>query len=146
MADDSSWYELYKSITSEKDLAEKDQQRMVRRERRRIKRKARRRKVRIDKIVRSLKVREAYRARANIPMRSTSRDRYHDYTDREHEERLLQEQLQLRQQIVAQHQSNQNIQNVLMGLAAVRALLDAAQGSGSGAEGAAVMAGAQGPE
>ena len=25
MAEDSSWYELYKSITSEKDLAEKDQ-------------------------------------------------------------------------------------------------------------------------
>ena len=38
MSEDSSWYELYKSITSEKDLAEKDQQRMVRRERRRIKR------------------------------------------------------------------------------------------------------------
>ena len=34
-------------------------------------------------------------------MRSTSGDRYHDYTDREYEEKLLAEQLQLRQQIVA---------------------------------------------
>ena len=91
MTEDSSWYELYKSITSEKDLAEKDQQRMVRRERRRIKRKQRLRKIRIEKIVRSLKVREAYRTREKIPMRSTSKDRYHDYTDKEYEERLLQE-------------------------------------------------------
>lgn len=81
-------------------------------------------------------------------MRSTSGDRYHDYTDKEYEEKLLQEQLQLRQQIVAQHQSNQNIQNVLMGLAAVRALLDAAQGNpAAGADPAMLQAlGAQGPE
>jgi len=96
MTDDSSWYELYKSITSEKDLAEKDQQRMVRRERRRIRRKQKLRKTRVDKIVRSLKVRESYRTREQIPMRSTSKDRYHDYTDREYEEKLLAEQLQLR--------------------------------------------------
>jgi len=44
MTEDSSWYELYKSVTSEKDLAEKDQQRMVRRERRRIRRKQKLRK------------------------------------------------------------------------------------------------------
>ena len=36
MTEDSSWYDLYKSITSEKDLAEKDQHKMVRTERRRI--------------------------------------------------------------------------------------------------------------
>jgi hypothetical protein len=97
MSEDSSWYELYKSITSEKDLAEKDQQRMVRRERRRIKRRQILRKERIGKIVKNLKVRETYRKREKIPMRSTSGDRYHDYTDREYEEKLLAEQLHLRQ-------------------------------------------------
>ena len=35
ISQDDQWYELYKSITNEKDLAEKDQQRMIRRERRR---------------------------------------------------------------------------------------------------------------
>ena len=61
-------------------------------------------------------------------MRSTSVDRYHDYTDREYEQKLIREQIQLRSQIMAQHQNNQNIQNVLMGLAAVRMLLDTATG------------------
>lgn len=39
MSKEDNWYELYKSITNEKDMAEKDQQRMIRRERRRIKKK-----------------------------------------------------------------------------------------------------------
>lgn len=73
---------------------------MVRRERRRIKRRQKLKKERIEKILRTLKVRDAYRNREKIKMRSTSGDRYHDYTDREYEERLLKEQLQLRQQIV----------------------------------------------
>jgi hypothetical protein len=47
---DDSWYELYKSITNEKDMAEKDQQRMIRRERRRIKRKLKLRKERLSRI------------------------------------------------------------------------------------------------
>ena len=60
---DDSWYELYKSITNEKDMAEKDQQRMIRRERRRIKRKAKLRIERIGRIQQSLKIRAAYRKR-----------------------------------------------------------------------------------
>lgn len=123
---EDNWYELYKSITNEKDMAEKDQQRMIRRERRRIKRRQKLRKERIEAIVHTLKIRKAYRKRAGIKLRSTSVDRYHDYTDREYEQRLVEEQMNLRQQIVAQHQNNQNIQNVLMGLAAVRMLLDTA--------------------
>ena len=39
VSQDDMWYELYKSITNEKDMAEKDQQRMIRREKRKIKRK-----------------------------------------------------------------------------------------------------------
>lgn len=62
-------------------------------------------------------------------MRSTSVDRYNDYTDRKYEEDLIKQQVSLRQQILAQHQNNHNIQNVLMGLAAVRMLLDTAQGT-----------------
>ena len=40
MSKEDNWYELYKSITNEKDMAEKDQQRMIRRERRRMRRKS----------------------------------------------------------------------------------------------------------
>ena len=58
---DDSWYELYKMYTNEKDLAEKDQQRLIRRERRRLKRKAKLRKERLAAIKHSLKVRLAYR-------------------------------------------------------------------------------------
>lgn len=83
---DDTWYELYKSITNEKDMAEKDQQRMIRRERRRIRKRAKLRKERITRIAQSLKIRAAYRQRANIRMKSTSLDRYHDYTDREYEQ------------------------------------------------------------
>lgn len=133
MSKEDNWYELYKSITNEKDMAEKDQQRMIRRERRRIRRRQKLRKERIEAIVHTLKIRKAYRKRAGIKLRSTSVDRYHDYTDREYEQRLVDEQMNLRQQIVAQHQNNQNIQNVLMGLAAVRMLLDtAASTTGAG--------------
>lgn len=67
-------------------MAEKDQQRMIRRERRRIRKKAKLRKERMERIEQSLKVRAAYRQRANIRMVSTSLDRYHDYTDREYEQ------------------------------------------------------------
>jgi len=82
---DDSWYELYKSITNEKDMAEKDQQRMIRRERRKIKRRMKLRKERLTKIEESLKIRAEYRAREGIRLRSTSVDRYHDYTDRKYE-------------------------------------------------------------
>ena len=58
---DDSWYELYKLYTNEKDMAEKDQQRLIRRERRRLKRKAKLRKERFEAIKHSLKVRLAYR-------------------------------------------------------------------------------------
>jgi len=88
---DDQWYELYKSITNEKDLAEKDQQRMIRRERRRQKKKMKIRKERLKRISNNLKVRSEYRTRETIRLRSTSVDRYHDYTDREYEQRLLQE-------------------------------------------------------
>lgn len=135
MSKEDNWYELYKSITNEKDMAEKDQQRMIRRERRRIRRRQKLRKERIDAIVHTLKIRKAYRKRAGIKLRSTSVDRYHDYTDREYEQRLVEEQVNLRQQIVAQHQNNQNIQNVLMGLAAVRMLLDTAANTAQPGEG-----------
>ena len=67
-------------------MAEKDQQRMIRRERRRIRRKLKLRKERVHKITQSLSIRAAYRQRANIRMKSTSWDRYHDYTDREYEQ------------------------------------------------------------
>jgi len=135
MSKDDNWYELYKSITNEKDMAEKDQQRMIRRERRRIRRRQKLRKERQEAIEHTLQIRKAYRERESIKMRSTSVDRYHDYTDRDYEQRLLEEQMNLRQQIVAQHQNNQNIQNVLMGLAAVRLLLDTAASGQPGAQG-----------
>ena len=90
-------------------MAEKDQQRMIRRERRKIKRKMKLRKERLAKIAHSLKIRAQYRVRERIPLRSTSVDRYHDYTDRKYEQRLLREQIHLRQQLLAQHQNNQNI-------------------------------------
>lgn len=54
---DDSWYELYKSITNEKDMAEKDQQRMIRRERRKIMRRVKLRKERMARIAESLKIR-----------------------------------------------------------------------------------------
>ena len=142
---DDNWYELYKSITNEKDMAEKDQQRMIRRERRRIRKAQKLRKERIEAIVHTLKIRKAYRERAGIKLRSTSVDRYHDYTDREYEQRLVQEQMELRQQIVAQQQNNQNIQNVLMGLAAVRMLLDTAASTTASAQPGAGLQGA-GPQ
>lgn len=82
---DDTWYELYKSITNEKDMAEKDQQRMIRRERRKIKRRMKLRKERLSKIKESLKIRAEYRAREGMRLRSTSVDRYHDYTDRHYE-------------------------------------------------------------
>jgi len=135
MSKDDNWYELYKSITNEKDMAEKDQQRMIRRERRRIRRRQKLRKERLEAIEHTLQIRKAYRKRESIKMRSTSVDRYHDYTDKDYEQRLLEEQMNLRQQIVAQHQNNQNIQNVLMGLAAVRLLLDTAASGQPGAQG-----------
>lgn len=116
-------------------MAEKDQQRMIRRERRRIRRRQKLRKERLEAIKHTLQIRKAYRERESIKMRSTSVDRYHDYTDRDYEQRLLEEQMNLRQQIVAQHQNNQNIQNVLMGLAAVRLLLDTAASGQPGAQG-----------
>ena len=107
-------------------MAEKDQQRMVRREKRKIKKKQKLRKQRLEMIEANLKIRQNYRTRENIRMRSTSVDRYNDYTDRKYEEDLIKQQVSLRQQILAQHQNNHNIQNVLMGLAAVRMLLDTA--------------------
>lgn len=57
-ANDDMWYELYKSVTSEKDMAEKDQQRLVRRERRKIKKKKKLREQRQRLIHDSLKIRE----------------------------------------------------------------------------------------
>lgn len=78
-------------------MAEKDQQRMIRRERRKIKRKMKLRKERLQRIEESLRIRAEYRARENIPLRSNSVDRYHDYTDRKYEQRLLREQINLRQ-------------------------------------------------
>ena len=86
---DDQWYELYKSITNEKDLAEKDQQRMIRRERRKQKKKAKLRAERLGRIKNNLKVRREYRQKESMNMRSTSADRYHDYTDREYEQKLL---------------------------------------------------------
>ena len=59
-------------------------------------------------------------------MRSTSVDRYDEYTDKEYEDKLVKEQILLREQIASQHRNNQNMQSVLMGLAAVRLLLDSA--------------------
>ena len=82
---DDTWYELYKSITNEKDMAEKDQQRMIRRERRKIKRRMKLRKERLAKIKESLKIRAEYRVREEMRLRSNSVDRYHDYTDRNYE-------------------------------------------------------------
>ena len=72
-------------------MAEKDQQRMIRRERRKIKRKMKLRKERLAKIEESLKIRADYRAREGIRLRSNSVDRYHEYTDRKYEQRLLRE-------------------------------------------------------
>jgi len=76
---------------------------MIRRERRRIRRQKKLRKMRLEAIDRSLKVRRDYRQRENLPMRSTSVDGYHNYTDREHEKRLLKEQVTLRNQLLTQH-------------------------------------------
>lgn len=57
-ANDDMWYELYKSVTSEKDMAEKDQQRLVRRERRKIKKRKKLRDQRERLIRDSLLIRE----------------------------------------------------------------------------------------
>lgn len=43
------------------------------------------RKQRLAKIDQSLQIRAEYRAREGIRLRSTSVDRYHDYTDRKYE-------------------------------------------------------------
>lgn len=91
ISQDDMWYELYKSITNEKDMAEKDQQRMIRREKRRIKKKQKLRKERLERIETNLRIRAEYREREGIPMRTTSVDRYHDYTDREYEQKLIKE-------------------------------------------------------
>lgn len=40
-------------------------------------------------IAANLKIRADYRRKENIRMRSTSLDRYHDYTDRKYEEDLI---------------------------------------------------------
>ncbi len=58
---------------------------MIRRERRKIKRRMKLRKERLSKIEESLKIRAEYRKREGIRLRSTSVDRYHDYTDRHYE-------------------------------------------------------------
>jgi hypothetical protein len=58
---------------------------MIRRERRKIKRRMKLRKERLSKIEESLKIRAEYRSREGMRLRSTSVDRYHDYTDRHYE-------------------------------------------------------------
>lgn len=40
-------------------------------------------------IATNLKIRSDYRRKENIRMKSTSVDRYHDYTDRKYEEELV---------------------------------------------------------
>ena len=80
---DDVWYELYKSVTSEKDLAERDQQKLVRRERRKLKKRKILREDRMRRLAESLKIRAEYRRREGLRMRSTSVDSYHNYTDKE---------------------------------------------------------------
>lgn len=77
-------------------MAEKDQQRLDRRERRMIKRKRKLKKERIESLNHSLKIRRAYRKRENIKMKSTSVDGYHLYSDKDYEQRLIKEQIALR--------------------------------------------------
>jgi hypothetical protein len=56
---------------------------MVRRENRRLRRREKMRKERETRISKNLEVRKAYREKKGIKMRSTSVDRYHDYTDKD---------------------------------------------------------------
>lgn len=84
-AQDDLWYELYKSVTSEKDMAEKDQQKLVRRERRKIKRKKKLREERLRIIGDSLKIRANKRLKDQTKVRSTSADRYQEGQDHEYE-------------------------------------------------------------
>lgn len=107
---------------------------MVRKEKRRIKRMKALRDEREKRIEHQLELRANYRKKTGLKQRSMSVDRYHEYTDKEHERNLIKEQIALRTQIAVQQANNRNIQNVLMGLAAVRMLLDTAQASGTDVE------------
>ena len=85
-AKDDTWYELYKSITNEKDMAERDQQKLVRREKRKKKEKKELRERRLKLIAESLKIRANKRKRLNLKMTSTSVDRYEEGNDHEYEQ------------------------------------------------------------
>ena len=83
------WYELYKSITNEKNVAERDQQKLVRREKRKIKKKRELRLKREKLISESLKRRANKRKRNNQKQRTLSVDRYREDNDEEYELQLL---------------------------------------------------------
>ena len=101
--DDQGWYEIYKSITNEKDMAEKDQQKLVRRERRMIQKKKKLREKRIRAIQQTLEIRKNFRRKNGIKQRSLSVDRYDEYTDKEYEQELIKQQIHLHNQLLVQH-------------------------------------------
>ena len=82
-------------------MAERDQQRLVRKERRKLQKKKKLRAQRMKIIEESLKIRENYRKRTNQKMRSTSADSYDRYTDHDYQKTLLLQQAQLKSQIAA---------------------------------------------
>lgn len=93
---DDTWYELYKSVTNEKDMAERDQQKLVRREKRRLKKKQQRREERERLIRESLAIRAKKRQKENKKIRSTSADRYYEGCDHEYEQMLIQQAVKLK--------------------------------------------------
>jgi hypothetical protein len=129
---DGQWYELYKNITNEKDIARKDEERLMRRTRRRLRRRQKLKNERMSRIDRTLAIRRDFRSKNHLKMKSTSVDRYHDYTDKDYERSLIKEHVELRKQLMIQQRNQANLEDVLLGLATVKVLLEAA---GAGQEG-----------
>ena len=63
-------------MTTEKDMAERDQRKLVRREKRKLKKKKQLRLARMKAIRESLEIRSKYRMREGIRLRSQSADQY----------------------------------------------------------------------
>lgn len=99
---DDTWYELYKSVTNEKDMAERDQQKLVRTEKRRLRKKKKLREDREKLIHDSLRIRENKRRKDRKKFKSTSVDRYNEDCDHEYENLLIQQATKLKNQIIIQ--------------------------------------------
>lgn len=67
-------------------------------------------------IEQSLQIRANFRKKKSMKQVAYSVDRYHDCTDQEFHKELIEKQIDLHKQIMEQHNTNQNIQNVLFGL------------------------------